>query len=211
MRGNRRIDRGNGRGRGLFASSPPAYVSTTIEGGDRSAVAPGPSVTLSMLERIKVTFDQPVSVSAGAFTIVCQPNGWEQPPSGTAYTSNASGGLLVSVAGAVATITPDAGVITWMYGLSIPDGIWTLSIDMTKVSASGTPGGGTQTVPNIRRLFGDINDDGFIDSTDTGDFFNAFGTNAGDPGFRYDFDGNKDGTIDSTDFQDIVNRFGVGL
>lgn len=162
-----------------------------------------------MLMGLVVTFNQPVTFDAGAFTLVDLPSGVS--PGGTVLVSNGSG-LTTSTVGSTVVVGFHGGAAEDPEGVgSLADGIWQMTIDMTKVHAGSTSGSGTQTVNNIRRLFGDSNGDGTIDSTDFQDFSNAFGLSSGDPLFRTDFDTNQDGVIDSTDSGDFFNRFGITL
>ena len=83
---------------------------------------------------------------------------------------------------------------------SLADGRWQLSIPYLNYTSPLND-------PNLRRLFGDSNNDGTVDGTDFADFGTAFGqTVANSP-----FDFNGDGTVDGTDFAEFGTRFGMTL
>src|SRR5439155_21852296 len=85
------------------------------------------------------------------------------------------------------------------YG-SLADGRWRLSIPSLNYQSGLND-------PNLRRFFGDSNNDGTVDGTDFGDFGAVFAqTLANSP-----FDFNTDGTVDGTDFAEFGARFGLTL
>ena len=71
----------------------------------------------------------------------------------------------------------------------------------------------TQRLAAIKRLFGDVNGDGTVDSgTDFARFSNTFGLSSGNPRFDASFDFDDNHTIDSaTDFTQFSNRFGKSV
>lgn len=83
---------------------------------------------------------------------------------------------------------------------SLTDGRWQLSIPYFSYVSE-------LNHPTMRRLFGDINNSGQVDSIDFAEFGRVFGlTLANSP---FDFDGN--GFIDHVDFAAFGSRFGVSL
>lgn len=87
------------------------------------------------------------------------------------------------------------------YG-SLADGRWQLAIPSLGFTS-------TLNDPELRRLFGDTEPNGTVDSADFAAFGAAFGT-SGPIGFSmFDYDNN--GTIDSSDFGAFGSRFGVSI
>ncbi len=87
------------------------------------------------------------------------------------------------------------------YG-SLADGRWQLAIPSLGFTS-------TEGDTNLRRLFGDINNDGTVSGNPD---FAAFGSVFGNTLIGSPFDFNNDGTIDgSTDFAAFGSRFGVTL
>lgn len=67
----------------------------------------------------------------------------------------------------------------------------------------------TQT--NIKRLFGDYNGTGDVDSSDLGVFGTTFGLISTNPAFIPAFDSDGNGIIDSTDLLAFGTRFGESI
>jgi len=82
---------------------------------------------------------------------------------------------------------------------SLADGIYTLAIDPTKVTANGVPMAAAASV-TFHRLFGDMNGNKTVNNGAYGLFRNAFLKSAGEPGFdaAFDFDGN--GVVNNLDY-----------
>jgi hypothetical protein len=136
------------------------------------------------------------ATAAGVIGTVVQT--WAAGPNGRIVVSPSSG-LVSSV-----TLTFDnadgSPISTGVEDGSLADGRWQLSIPYLSYSTSLND-------PNLRRLFGDSNNDGTVDGTDFAAFGSAFGqTLANSP---YDFNG--DGTVDGTDFAQFGDRFGSTL
>jgi hypothetical protein len=83
---------------------------------------------------------------------------------------------------------------------SLADGRWQISIPSLNYTS-------TLNDPNLRRLFGDSNNDGTVDGTD----FAAFGSVFGQTVANSPFDFNGDGTVDGTDFAEFGAHFGTTL
>jgi hypothetical protein len=165
---------------------PPKVVATTINAGaaQRSAVT-----------EVAVAFDKPVTLPvniADAFTLT-GPNG------------------AITLTGTVTTNSPGTIVRLTFSGAgtafgSLLDGLYTLTALASQITVSGTQldGNGdgtagdnyTTTVP---RLFGDINGDRAVNSSDFLAFRLAFLESSGSPNFVPGFDGNGDGVIDAAD------------
>ena len=158
----------------------------------------------SRLTTITVNFASPVDAAqfqaAGAVTLTR-----------TAATSSGVVGTIVNLANGL-VVAPTSGSVTsitltfanlvnaGVENGSLADGRWQLAV---------VPAGFTSTAGStqLRRLFGDSNNDGTVDGTDFGNFGSVFGlTLANSP-----FDDNADGTVDGTDFAQFGARFGLTL
>lgn len=178
----------------IVANTAPTVTSLLING----TIDPtNPNTVQSRLNSITVTFGQPVSIAAGAFTL----SGFDPFGSPIAVpTAN------ISVAGNnTNTITLTFTGTTNVNSGSLADGRWTLAIENTLVTATG--GGPSMqndyTSPLLKRLFGDSDGNGIVDGSD----FGAFGIAFGGSSFAFDFDNN--GTINAVDFGAFGARFGL--
>jgi ELWxxDGT repeat protein len=189
----------------LINPLPPTTISiVTVNSGD---------IQHARLTSITLNFTTPVNAAQltgpGVITLIR-----------TAGTPNGSVGTIVQT-GAVGpngriTVSPASGLVSsvtltfdnadgspisaGVENGSLADGRWQLSIPYFSYTSSLND-------PNLRRLFGDSNNDGTVDGTDFGDFGSAFGqTVANSP-----FDSNGDGTVDGTDFAQFGTRFGITL
>lgn len=165
------------------------------------------AVQRSRLTSITLNFDQPIDVQAlnvpGAITLERTSGG---PPAIVQTGAVGPNGLitLVPASGMVTSVTllfsnangaPESGGV--QYG-SLADGRWQLSIPwLSYTSILGDS--------NLRRLFGDHDNNGTVDGID----FVAFGSVFGGPGPEFDYDNN--GTVDGLDFAQFGTRFGVSL
>jgi len=126
-----------------------------------------------------------------------------------------------------ASSTPDGGR-TWVFTFvdgspytqtsssgnftgSLIDGIYTLSVDPTKVSANGAVMAAAPPSVTFHRLFGDVNGSKNINALDFNAFRSAFGKTSPDPAYNpaFDFDGN--GSINALDYNQFRSRFGKTL
>ncbi len=177
----------------------PVVTGFTVNGG---------AIQRSRLTTIRVTFAGSVDASAfqasGAITLLRT----AATAAGTVGTIvNTSNGLIVSAVGG----DPNSLDLTFAniansgveFG-SLADGRWQLAI----ASASFTSTAGDE---QLRRLYGDINNDGTVSGNpDFAQFGSAFGTTPGIGVSAFDF--NNDGQIDgSTDFAQFGARFGLTL
>ncbi len=181
--------------------------------GVSNIVVNGNAVQRSRLTSIEVNFSNPIDaatlLAAGAITLTRTTGG----PATVVQTGAIGANGLITVApmsGLVSTLTltfanADGSPITAgvEYG-SLADGRWQLAIPSVGYTSA-------LNSTNLRRLFGDINNDGTVDgSTDFAQFGAVFGTSPGVNMSAFDF--NNDGTIDgSTDFAQFGARFGTTL
>jgi len=164
--------------------------------------------TFSRLTSLQLTFDTPVTIEEGAFALKSDPFSITNDASASRIVTPRTSSLSSLGAGVIElTFVGTQGVEF----RSLHTGIWTLSIDMTKVHNGAVRGTGVVTVGNIRRLFGDVNGNGLVDGGDFGQFGSAFGLNREDPSFNEQFDANDDGNINGGDFGPFGSRFGTGL
>jgi len=134
-------------------------------------------------------------------------------PNGKAGDNATIGGI------AVATSTNGSGntVATLTFsgsnteGQSIGDGNWTLTVAAADVVNDGTPMAGNYSHTGIKRLFGDIDGSGVVDSNDLGIFGTTFGLTSSNPSFieGFDYDGNN--VVDSIDLGGFGTRFGQSI
>jgi ELWxxDGT repeat protein len=178
-------------GRELFATLPPPTTvgGTTINAGDPQR---------SRVTNIAVTFSASTDVAL-----------FQNP--GAVTLTRTSGGPAASVTiGSGLIVTPGAGnsnTITLTFGLtsntaiehgSLADGRWQLAIPSLNYTS---PLHGL----DLRRLYGEINNDLTVDGADLTVFGNNFGTSF------VALDWNNDGTIDGTDLTQFGNRFGLTI
>ncbi len=196
----------------------PQLVSVVINGGDTFLNAAQRSQVTSLV----VTFDMPVNLSPGAFTIVDNGLTTVQTPvavdpsqilvtgSGTTYTIRFGSGPGV--------VTRDTSVGLGR-GNSLRDGNFLLTVDPTKVKdlpnlqslspnnsfGDGDNEFGDRAVDNFFRLFGDSDGNGVVNSLDTGAFARAISTyNA-----AVDFNGDglvQNSGVDRTGFLGNFNK-----
>jgi len=188
-------------------------IYTTVNAGPtvtslmvNSSVDPSmPNTVQSKLTSITVTFGQAVDIASGAFALA-----------GTDPFNNAISvplaGIIVTGSGTSVITLTFTGVSGVSFG-SLNSGIWTLTVENTLVTAiSGGPiMTADYTNSNIKRLFGDSNNDGFIDGTDEGAFGSTFGSSTLDAFYDATFDVNNDGFIDGTDESEFGATFGYNL
>jgi hypothetical protein len=156
------------------------------------------AVQRSRVTQIDVTFNNPVNVAnyapVGAITLT-------RTSGGSPVVLDSSNGLSIApLTGMVSTLTLTFTGNNGVESSSLADGRWQLAIPYLSYTSPLND-------PNLRRLFGDSNNDGTVDGTDFGDFGSVFGqTVANSP-----FDSNGDGTVDGTDFAQFGTRFGITL
>ena len=142
------------------AAPAPVVVSVTINGG---------AVQRSRVTSIEVTFSNVLDVNpAAAFSLTRLSDG--ATVGGISASSVVIGGKTVTTLTFGGSNT-DIG--------SLADGKWTLLIQAGAIVSGGTPMAGNYSQGNIKRLFGDVNNDGTVDGTDFANFGNAFGQTVG--------------------------------
>jgi subtilisin-like proprotein convertase family protein/subtilisin family serine protease len=178
----------------------PTAPAVLVNGTD----APSAAVTRSMVQSLVLTFNTPISgVQDGAFSLTNGTN---------TITNTAGGGITAAVSGLTVTLTFTAVPGVDAGSLSLADGVWELTTDLTKVlNLFATGGTGTATQNDIRRLFGDVNSDGTVNLDDYEQFGAAFGLSTGDAGYTALLDANADGTINLDDYEQFGTRFGQSL
>jgi hypothetical protein len=171
-----------------FAVTPPSVQSIAInKDGVRQR---------SMVTSVTVTFDQPVALDPGAFSLV----GRNGAGAGTLVTvSNPAGdnqSYVLSFAGQGVTAQ------------SLADGIYDLTVSAAAVhlGGAGGPGMAADFTTAFHRLFGDTDADGDADNADLFQFKAANNASSADPRYRWylDYDGN--GLIDSADVSQVGPR-----
>lgn len=190
------------------ASSTPGVSGFIVNNG---------AAQRSRVTTLTVNFTQPVDVatltSPGGITLT-RTSALNSGAVGTVVQAGATGGngniLLSPANGNVTTVTltfDNANGIESSSGVengSLSDGYWQLAIpSLGYSSALGDF--------ELRRLFGDNNNDGTVDSIDFSGFGSTFGLSSGTGNFNAAFDFTGDGTIDAADFAQFGSRFGISL
>jgi hypothetical protein len=180
----------------------PTVKSAAVNGG--SAALSG--AQRSMVDSIAYTFDHPVALAAGAFTIALHPN----------VTVNGSTGQTVGTLPALSWSSPDGG-LTWVVTFSgasvvngsIADGVYDLTLNHAAVTDAQGHTLAADKVDTFYRLYGDTNGDGTVNNADTFNLRATFGLSTGDAGYLayLDYDGN--GTVNNADVFQFRNRFGT--
>jgi len=181
--------------------TPPTVTKIQISDG---------SAQRSMIQSIKVTFSEAVTLGAGAFIL-------ERTANGSLGTVN----LNISQSGTDVTITFLAGGTVGIDpAASLQDGTYKLTLVADKISGTGgtLDGDGDglaegspvdNKTQGLHRLFGDANGDGNVTSTDFAIFRSFFGlplTSA--PQFNYF--GASVGNVGGNEFAEFRKRFGLG-
>jgi FG-GAP-like repeat/Dockerin type I domain len=192
--------------------SPGLLLNTTTGQGTAPSVSTvainNGAPQRSRVTEIKVTFSTQVNIATGAFTLkrVGLPNGvaGDNATVVAGFTTQVVGGVTV------ATLTFSGANTT---GGSLDDGNWTLTVDRTKVTAvtGGAAMAADYTQAGIKRLFGDVNGDGFVNITDLGAFRAAIGSQAGDAAYNAALDVNGDGFINIADLGAFRDRIGSSI
>ena len=176
------------------SATAPAVVSTLVNDG---------SAQRSMVGSLRVNFNQPLSLAAGALTLNRRANG---------ITPAASIGLVATpVAG-----TNNASYVLTFTGAgltsgSLDDGVYDLVL--TAAGATNELGltPAANTTITFTRLFGDVDGDGGVSINDFNTFASAFGTTTGNAAYNGAFDSDNDGGISINDFNALASRFGTVL
>lgn len=152
----------------------------------------------SMIRRFRLAFDRPVTIASGAMSFTYEGTQGSATGAGTA----------VGLTQTTITYDPSSGEFRYEYGFnsgtyvesssSLVDGMFKIVFDASKVTDSaGTAMAATPADVKIYRIFGDINGDGYISSTNQTLFNSALGKLSNQAGFIRSADYNNDGSIDS--------------
>jgi hypothetical protein len=204
----------DGTGLAALGSTPGTYTVTATLGGasntasiTASGVAPivsafqvnDGSVQRSMVDSLTVTFNEPVTLSAGAITLnlLSQTGGSSTPI--TNFNLN----------------SPDGGT-TWVLtftdpsyiGSSLPDGAYEVSASASGVTSQGLNMAANQNF-TFYRLYGDFEGTGSVNGDDFTQLVGLLGTQTNASDSYADFDGN--GVISGTDFTAFVTRLGTSI
>jgi hypothetical protein len=170
----------------------------------------------SQVKTLTLTFDRPVTLAAGAASLVRLNSGGSGANDGSLPTPATSA--------LAAPTTPDGGV-TWIYTIatgspftqtsggggtstgSLVDGIYTLGVDPTKVTAGGVAMSAAPASLTFHRLFGDTDGNKSVNNLDFTGFRNTFLRSAGDGGYNPTLDFDNSGTVNNADFGQFRNRF----
>jgi hypothetical protein len=157
------------------------------------------SVQRAMVTSLTVTFNEPVTLSAGAITLnlLSQTGGASTPMS---FTLTPSSGSSTSF---VLTFTDPSYI-----GGSLPDGAYELSVAANGVTSGGLNMAASQNF-TFTRLYGDFEGTGAVTGEDFTQLVTLLGK-ATNPSDSYvDFDG--DGVISGSDFTQFVTRLGTSI
>jgi hypothetical protein len=149
----------------------------------------------SMVTSLTVTFNSAVTLSAGAIEIR-QGN-----------TSFFPTDVTVSGSQVVIRFTG----LGWVTAGSLADGRYTLVVHAGLVQ--GTLGStlAADLTGSFFRLYGDVNGDGQVDSTDLAAFQAAYRSRQGMANYRWYLDYNADGWVDATDYYQFLRRSGTSI
>jgi hypothetical protein len=179
--------------------------------GVASAVVNGGSAALvgaqrSMVDSIAYTFNHPVTLAAGAFTIALHPN----------VTVNGATGQTAGTLPALGWSSPDGGT-TWVVSFSgagvvngsIADGVYDLTLSAAAVTDALGQNLASDRVDTFYRLYGDTNGDGTVNNADTFRLRSTFGLSAGAAGYLAYLDATGDGAVNNADVFQFRKRFGT--
>ena len=159
-----------------------------------------------MVESLTVTFNAPVTLSAGAITLTDQTTGTAVPIQWS-------------------TVDGITYVVTWssqFTGGSLSNGQYLLTVDHSLVSSTGGSMTADQSY-SFFRLFGDYNGDGVVNNADYMMFKKAYGAVAGSGSasnatydtywyFDYYFNNYQSGSsIDSSDLAEFLDDYGTSI
>jgi len=159
---------------------------------------------------LTVKFDQPVTLTPGAFTLSRLNTGGSGLNNNSAPTdASAALGTPATSDGGITYVIPilSSTAFSDAFG-SLQDAIYTLNIigtNITNSSLQQLPGNQSAT---FHRLFGDITGDAAVNALDYAQFRNAFGSTTSDAGYNVYFDYNGDGAVNPADYAQFRLRFG---
>jgi hypothetical protein len=163
----------------------------------------------SKVRSLTVKFDQPVTVTPGAFTLSRLNSGGSGLNNNSAPTNaSAALGTPTSADGLTYVIPILPGTAFSNANGSLEDGIYTLNLVGNNINnSSAQPLPGNQSLA-FHRLFGDIDGSKRVNATDYNAFRNSFGATSIDPAYNQFFDINDSGRINAVDYNEFRNRFG---
>jgi hypothetical protein len=178
-------------------------VQTIAPARVASVVLNDGSAQRSMVNSVTVTFDGPVTLDTGAFTL--------NRVDGGPVELNVAASVVNGQTVAVLTF---AG--TDVIGGSLTDGSYTLTVQADQVhdrwgrelDGDGNGAAGGDRVDSFFRLFGDSDGDGDVDRLDRDRFRSAFKSMAGEVNYLWYFDFDGDGDVDGRDNGQFNRRFG---
>jgi hypothetical protein len=176
-------------------------VSGVAVNGNLAALA---GAQRSMVDSLAYTFNHPVSLAAGAFSIALHAN----------VTVNGTTGQTVGTLPALSWSSPDDGA-TWVVTFSgngvvnrsIADGVYDITLNAAAVSDAAGQALAAGRTDTFFRLYGDGNGDGTVNNSDTFKVKTSFLKNAGDAAYLAYFDYNGDGTVNNSDTFQLKQRF----
>jgi glucose/arabinose dehydrogenase len=179
-------------------NGPPTLLSTTLNGATPELLnLPGALANQrSMIRSFQLTFDMPVTLSAGAVDIA---------PTGTLGVRPAIITLLNTSGGSAAATTWNvtfggAGTA----GGSVADGRYELLIDPTKVvSSAGVALPAAPPAYAFHRLFGDMDGNATVNNVEIVEVRRNANTTSASPSFLWLFDHDWNGTIANTDILEV--------
>ncbi len=167
----------------------------------------------SLVKQMVATFEGPISIAPGAFSVVKLGVGGGVVATTATATVNGLGQTIV-------TLTFSGGFTRGLAG-ALVDGYYRLDIDGTKITRAGEAldangdgtGGDAYTIgaveaDNFFALYGDTNGDGLVGVAEFGQFRTTFGKTSSQVGYNANFDFESDGTVGVTDFGQFRARFG---
>jgi hypothetical protein len=171
-------------------------------GGTATSALAGPQ--RSMVDSLAYTFDHPVTVGSGGFTIALHP--------GVAVNGGTPGTV-----GTVPTLSwssPDGG-LTWVVTFggssvvnnSIADGVYDITLDAADVTDAAGQALAMNRVDTFYRLYGDTQGHLTVNNSDTFQAKKTFLLSAGQAGYLAYLDYNGDGTVNNTDTFQLKKRF----
>ena len=203
----------DGTGLATLGSTPGTYTVTAALGGVSNtasitdATAPivsgfqvnDGSVQRSMVDSLTLTFNEPVTLSAGAITLNLLSQTGGSPTPITNFNLN----------------SPDGGtnwVLTFTdpsyIGASLPDGAYEVSALASGISAGGVNMAANQNF-TFYRLYGDFEGTGAVNGDDYTQLVTLLGTQTNSSDWYVDYD--ADGVISGTDYTAFVTRLGDSI
>jgi hypothetical protein len=185
--------------------TPPELVGITVNDG---------SAQRSQVKQLTLAFDRMVTLAAGAVTL---------QRLNTAGSGADDGSPPTDATSALAPPTTPDGGRTWVFTFaadspfmqtsggsptgSLVDGIYTVSVDPTKVLADGVPMAAPASL-TFHRLFGDVNGSKNVQALDYNLFRATFGKTPSQPTYDAAFDFDNSGTVNAMDYNQFRSRFG---